>query len=111
MDLDYLRSHWAAVRRGLNVTVSKLHGADLEASPFPSAWTVRELLLHIAQEEIGERDYGIRQTLAAFPDSFDPSHYPDLASVQALLETSHQGTLDLLASLAPGDLSKVIVTP
>ncbi|HSB88822.1 MAG TPA: DinB family protein [Anaerolineales bacterium] len=111
MDLDYLKSHWASVRQGLNATVTKLNDSDLDERPFPSSRTVRELLLHIAQEEIGERDHGIHRTLTAFPDAFDPSLYPDLASIRSLLERSHQGTVELLESLTPADLSKVIVTP
>ncbi len=111
MELEHLGSHWAAVRRGLVETVAKLNDGDLDVRPFPSSRTVRELLLHIAQEEIGERDHGIRQILPAFPDEFDSSRYPDVQSIQSLLEASHHATLDYLDSLAPADLSATVVTP
>jgi hypothetical protein len=52
----------------LDETVAKLGDADLDFRPFPAAW----LLLHIAQEETGERDYGIRQILSDFPSDFHP---------------------------------------
>lgn len=68
-------------------------------------------MLHIAQEENGEFNYGITQTLTEFPPDYDPQEYPTLAAIQALLASIHTQTLAYLKTLADADLSRVIVTP
>jgi uncharacterized damage-inducible protein DinB len=110
-DVDYLKAHWQAVRRGLDETVAKLGDADLDFRPFPAAWTIRQLLLHIAQEETGERDYGIRQILSDFPSDFHPEDFPTVDSIQALLAAAHSPSMQLLDTLTSLELRKTITTP
>ncbi len=111
MDLAYLTSHWQNVRAGLNETIAKFTDADLDFKPYPAAWTVRQLLLHIAQEEKGEFNFGIAQTLNDFPPEYAPEAYPTLESIKALLESVHAGPTVYLTTLTDSDLRREIVTP
>jgi len=106
-----LASRWDHIRAGLVETIGWLADGELTFRPYPTAWTVRELLLHIAQEERGERDYGIRQTLAAFPEAYDPAAYPTVTSIQVLLATVHAASVAYLDTLAHADLVRTIETP
>ena len=48
--LNYFRSHWGTVRAGLVETIAKFRDDELDLRPYAGAWSVRELMLHIAQE-------------------------------------------------------------
>jgi uncharacterized damage-inducible protein DinB len=111
MDLDYMISHWANVRTALLETIDKFSDEELDFRPYPTAWTVRQLMLHIAHEEHGEFDYGILQTLEAFPEEYNVLDYRSVEAIKALLEATHAETLGYLEKLAPGDLERVIVAP
>ena len=111
MDVAYMRTHWHSVRAGLVETIAKLRDDELDFKPYPTAWTIRELLLHVPQEERGERDYGVRQTLDAFPAAYDPQQYATREAIQTLLETVHAETVAYLATLEDGDLDRTIATP
>jgi len=111
VDVAYIRTHWQSVRDGLVETINKLRDDELDFKPYPTAWTVRELLLHIAQEERGERDYGVRQTLDAFPAAYDSQEYATRDAIQALLAAVHAETVAYLATLEDGDLGQTIATP
>ncbi|MGC1377809.1 MAG: DinB family protein [Anaerolineales bacterium] len=111
MYLEYLPSHWAGVRAGLIETLDKFRDEELDFKPFPASWSVRQLMLHIAQEENGELNYGITQTLAGFPPDYDPQDYATVASIRALLASVHSSTLAYLETLTEADLNRVIVTP
>lgn len=109
--LAYMCAHWQSVRDGLMATLDKLHESELDFKPYPAAWTVRELLLHIAQEERGERDYGICQTRETFPEAYNPQEYPSKEAIQALLSAVHTETIAFLAAREDGDLDQIIATP
>jgi uncharacterized damage-inducible protein DinB len=111
MDLAYLLARWEGVRAGLLATIEKLGDDDLSFTPYPGAWTVQRLLLHIAQEEHGEFGYGIAQTLPAFPPDYSPERYPTVAAITALLTEVHAETARYLRALSADDLERVIVTP
>jgi uncharacterized damage-inducible protein DinB len=111
MDVTYIVAHWERVRAGLLETIDKFDDDELEFKPFAAAWSVRQLILHIAQEERGEFQYGIAQTLDAFPPEYHPQEYPTIATIQALLEAVHAPTIAYLQSLDDADLSRVIDTP
>ena len=67
MDVAYIVAQWERVRAGLLETIDKFRDDELDFKPFATAWSLRQLMLHIAQEERGEFQYGIVQTLDAFP--------------------------------------------
>ena len=53
MRVSQLLAHWQMVRAGLLETIDKFHADELDFRPFAASWTVRQLMLHIAQEEQG----------------------------------------------------------
>lgn len=68
-------------------------------------------MLHIAQEENGEFNYGIVQTLDDFPPAYNPQDYPTIASIKSLLDAVHTSMVAYLRSLDEADLGRVIHTP
>ncbi|MEZ4864219.1 MAG: DinB family protein [Caldilineaceae bacterium] len=111
MDLLYLQTHWALVRTGLVETISKFNDAELDFKPFPTFWSVRQLMLHIAQEELGEFNYGITQTLMEFPPDYPPVAYPTVESILALLESVHAPIHAYVENLEEAELGRTITTP
>jgi uncharacterized damage-inducible protein DinB len=109
--LAYLASRWQAVRSGTLATVEKFADAELDFRPFPSSRTVREIMLHLAQEERGELGLGITQTLTEFPSAYDPAEYPTVEAIKALFDAVHATTIDYLATLRDDDLRRVVETP
>jgi uncharacterized damage-inducible protein DinB len=95
----------------LLATIEKVGDDDLSFMPYPGAWSVQRLLLHIAQEEHGEFGYGIAQTLVGFPSDYPPEQYPTIAEITALLAEVHAETTRYLNALNADDLERVIITP
>ena len=111
MDKAYLLAHWQAVRAGLYQTIDAFQDEELVFRPFPSSWTVRELMLHIAHEEDGELRYGVLQDLKEFPAAYAPGAYPTIASIKETLDRVHAETMRFLESLPESDLGRTITTP
>jgi uncharacterized damage-inducible protein DinB len=109
--LSSLVDRWNNVRARLIETVDKFAESELDFRPFPTSWTVRLLMLHIAHEENGEFGYGITQQLHDFPPEYDPLNYPDRAALKALMQAVHAASLEYLAGLTDADLEQVIHTP
>lgn len=111
MNLQYLISHWDAVRAALVQTIDKFGDQELEFKPYPASWPVKSLMLHIAQEENGEFNYGITRTLNEFPAEYNVEDYTTRASIQSLLAAVHAPTMAYLKALEENDLQRVILTP
>ena len=111
MDTEYLISHWRTVCTGLLETVAQFTDSDLDFRPFETAWTVRQLMLHVAHEERGEFAYGIAQELSEFPPAYPPEEYPTVESIRSLLQAVHVPISTYLSTLGEADLRRVIVTP
>ena len=111
MDIEYVISHWENVRIGLVETINKFRDDELDYRPFAEAWSVRQLMLHIAQEENGEFNHGITQTLTEFPSEYPIAVFSTIAAIQALLESVHAPTLEYLKSMTSKDLKQIVVTP
>jgi uncharacterized damage-inducible protein DinB len=111
MDLAYLASHWANVRAGLIATIDKFGDGELDFQPFPTSWTARQIMLHVAQEENGELNLGITQTMAEFPPEYPIEDYPSRAAIQDLLASVHARSVDFLDSISDDDLKRTIATP
>src|SRR5258706_15732997 len=102
---------WDAVRARLLETVDKFGDDELDFRPFPTSWSVRSLMLHIAHEENGEFNHGLTQILAEFPAEYDPAQFPDRAALTALLAQVHAPNRAYLAALTDADLERVVHTP
>jgi uncharacterized damage-inducible protein DinB len=111
VNANYLLKHWKNVRAGLLETIDKFSQAELDFKPYAGSWSVRQLILHIAQEENGEFNYGIHQVIKEFPGEYDPSLYPTLEAIKSLLASVHAQTIEYLQRLKAEDLEKEILTP
>lgn len=111
MNVNYFLDHWNNVRTGLLETIDKFDQAELDFKPYAGGWSVRQLILHIAQEEHGEFSYGIRQVLDEFPPEYDPQRYTTLETVKSLLASVHAQTIKYLQKLETEDLEKEILAP
>jgi uncharacterized damage-inducible protein DinB len=101
-----LLESWTRVRAGLITTIEKFQERDLDFVPFPGSFSVRQIILHIAQEEYGEVQYGITRTIGAFPPAYEDAEYPTVASLQGLLDQVHDQTLLFLDGISDSDLER-----
>lgn len=77
-------------------TIDKFRDDELDYKPYATSWSVRQIMLHIAQEEHGEFGYGIAQTLPDFPAEYATGDYPTKETIMALLESVHAPVLNYL---------------
>lgn len=111
MSLKSLYSNWERIRDKLLETVDCFEDRELSFRPFDGSWTVRELMIHIAHEEMGEISYGIIQELSEWPSDYIPKEYETIESIKSLLSDVHSRTLDYLSTLTDGDLDRVVDAP
>jgi len=109
--IQNLADRWSNVRARLLETVDKFSDSELDFRPFATSRSVRSLMLHIANEENGEFNHGLTQTLPEFPPEYDPQLYPNRAALKALLAEVHAPNQAYLAALSDADLERVIHTP
>lgn len=107
----YVRSHWGDVRVALIDLVGRLEDRDLDFRPYASAWTVRDLVLHIAHEEYGEVGHGITRDLPAWPAEFQAGEHATVGSLLARLDEVHGRTLGLLEGLDDAGLGREVEPP
>jgi uncharacterized damage-inducible protein DinB len=108
---QYLITHWENVRAGLLATIDKFNVEDLDFKPFPASWTVRQIMLHIAQEENGEFNVGLTQTVREFIPEYPPKQYPSLELIKDLLASIHTPIMHYIEELKDADLDREILTP
>jgi uncharacterized damage-inducible protein DinB len=111
MIVNYILDYWKNVRTGLMETIDKFELAELDFKPYTGGWTVRQLILHIAQEESGEFNYGIRRVRKEFPAEYNPELYQTVDAVKSLLASVHIQTIEYLQKINDEDLGKMILTP
>jgi len=109
--VENLIGRWDTVRTRLLETVDKFGDHELDFRPFPTSWSVRSLMLHIAQEENGEFNHGLTQILPEFPPEYDLAQYPDRAALKALLARVHEPNRVYLSTLTDADLERLVHTP
>lgn len=111
MTLRLILSNWERIRTKLVETVDCFEEQDLSFSPQKELWTVRELMIHIAHEEMGEVGYGMMQELQEWPPDFNPGDYETIDSIKELLSEVHAHTLDYLGTLTDADLGRTVTAP
>jgi uncharacterized damage-inducible protein DinB len=99
---------WSRIRQGLIDTIKSFSGEELNYVPFEGSYSVRQIILHIAQEEYGEIQYGITRKIGEFPPQFRPDEYPTIGSAIALLASVHEETCKCLESLNHEELADEI---
>jgi len=108
MKLDWIIAIWDGIRDGLAETIDKFSEDELMYVPFDGGYSVRQILLHIAQEELGEIQYGITGELDAFPSDYSQTEYLTKASIRNLLSDVHESTRSYLQTLEDQDLYREI---
>lgn len=78
---------------------------DLDYAAVPGGYSVRELILHIAQEEYGEIHYGITGKLDAFPPTYHQDEYQTIESLLGLIASVHAETMSSLEGISDEDLA------
>jgi uncharacterized damage-inducible protein DinB len=104
MTVASLIALWGRVRDGLLQTISRFTQEELDFIPYKGGFSVRETILHIAQEEYGEFQYGIKRDLVEFPTPYEEERYATAADLVDLLAEVNRATLDYLAQLDEDDL-------
>ena len=105
MSVEIVLSNWHRIRSKLLETIECFHDEDLVFTPAEGHWTVRELMLHIAHEEMIEVVYGTVQQLQVWPPEYTTEDFETIESIKILLTEVHAQTLDYLRSLSDIDLS------
>lgn len=111
MSLGTILSNWERARAILIETIDCFEEQELAYRPFTDSWTVRELMIHIAHEEMGEMAYGIIQELPEWPQNYDPKDYEKIDSIKTLLAEVHTRTIAYVETLTYNDLERVVETP
>jgi uncharacterized damage-inducible protein DinB len=108
MEVNQLIKYWDRVREGLLKTIEKFSEEELDFVAYQGGYSVRQIILHIAQEEKGEIQYGITGDLSSFPDAYHQKDYPTISTLENLLESVHDYTVHYLKSLTDHDLEMEI---
>jgi uncharacterized damage-inducible protein DinB len=104
-------AHWKLVRRGLMEITEKLQGEDLHFSPFKGAWSVGEILLHIANAEQGWFRYAVTGEFNEWPRDHTMENYPTIESIKSLLTDVHDWTESYISGLSLEDYQRVVGLP
>ena len=108
MKVNKIAQFWNQVRKGLVDTIEKFSDENFNYIAYENGYSVRQIILHIAQEEYGEIQYGITREIDEFPPSYEEDSYPSIESLKALLAGVHKETIGYLESLADEYLEKEI---
>lgn len=111
MKLLELFSHWDQVRSGLYTLIDQFDERELDHDPFPGSWSVKEILLHIANAEEGWFQYIVGGKLGRWPDDYPAADYLDGSLIKSKLVEVHQATMDDLNNLGIDSLNKEINFP
>ena len=104
MKVEKIVQLWMAVRQGLIDTIEKFTDEELDYVPFENGYSVRQIILHIAQEEYGEIQYGITRRIDGFPSPYPEGSYPTSTALKDVLAGVHTETIEYVQNLANGDL-------
>jgi len=106
MRLHRLISRWQQVRADLLATIDKFSDQELSYVPYDGAWSVGQIMRHIAHEEEIEIAYGLTRELLEFPAEHRAEDYPTVESIKVLLTQVHHRTEAYLEGLDDADLDR-----
>lgn len=109
MNTQELFGHWNDVRAGLVEALNQLTDAQLDFTPRPGLWSLRETVLHIAVTEDGWLRYYAENRW--HEDLPEPAGYPTVASLKAFLAETHAATEAQFAADADALLAQVRPLP
>ena len=105
MHVEELFRFWDRIRKGTLELINKFDAAELDYAAYQDGFSVRQLVLHIAQEEYGEIQYGLTRSLQAFPPPYPAEAYPTTAALIDQLTSVHRDTLIYLDYLTDEELA------
>lgn len=108
MNVAKIIQFWKQIRKGLIETIEKFTDEELDYVAHENGYSVRQIILHIAQEEYGEIQYGITREIDEFPPAYQEDAYRTVESLKALLASVHNETSRYLESLGDKDLESGI---
>jgi len=108
MQLDQLFAHWQQVHADLLALVDRFGEEELAYTPFPGAWSVAQILSHIAGAEEGWFRFVVTREHAQWPDDYRSDEYPTREAIRTLLAEVHARTEAYLATLDLADLDRVV---
>jgi uncharacterized damage-inducible protein DinB len=104
-------AHWKLVRRGLMEVIESFQEQELHFKPFEGAWSVGEILLHIANAEQGWFRYAVTREFDEWPSDHTLDNYPTLESITMLLNEIHGWTEEYISTLNSEDYRREIILP
>ncbi len=112
MNAKELFFHWDEVRRDLMRAVDMLSDAQLDFVPHPGLWSLRQVLVHIADAEAGWIQYVVARTTKSWDEAgINEASYPTVESVKQVLKAVHDKTDAYLRTLPVEDLDRMCKTP
>jgi uncharacterized damage-inducible protein DinB len=104
-------AHWKTVRKGLLKVLGMFEEDELHYQPYEGAWSVGEILLHIANAEEGWFRYAVTKEFDEWPGNHTLDNYPTFESIQALLIEIHNWTETYLSGLTQEDYYRDVSLP
>jgi uncharacterized damage-inducible protein DinB len=104
-------AHWKLVRTGLLATLDAFKEEELNFRPYEGAWSVGEILLHIANAEQGWFRYAVTREFKTWPNGHTLEKFPTFGEIKNLLIEVHDWTQVYIDQLAIEDYRKVIDLP
>ena len=103
-------SHWEQVRSELYTTIDQFKQDELTFIPFKGSWSVRQIMLHIADCE-NYWLHGIVRHEIKLGTYYDLAEHPTTTAIKETLEYTRKKTIAFLDSLDEDDLNQVYTTP
>ena len=111
MKPEEIFAHWKLVRKGLLKILGMFQEDELHFTPYEGAWSVGEILLHIANAEQGWFRYAVTREFDEWPSGHTLDNYSSFEAIQSLLQEVHDWTEDYISGLNTEDYQKVIELP
>jgi uncharacterized damage-inducible protein DinB len=101
---------WTKIRNELLDLFEQFTESDLDYTPFPGAWSVGKIFLHIAECEDYWIHYVVRKELTQEPQ-YDQKDFPSMYAIKMKLKISQDRTNSFLETLKEPDLDWRFKTP
>lgn len=106
--LEYF-SHWDQVHNDTLKTFGMFQDQELSFAPFPGAWTVGDLMLHIADTEERWLRHVVLKEVSEVP-IYTVEQYPTIEAIQDRLRETHRRTVQDLEGWDERDLEYAAIT-
>ena len=107
MQLNQFFSHWDQVHQATLEVIDRFKEGELDHIPFEGSWTVKQIVLHIANAEEGWFRCVVQKMYEDWPPSPDVENYPTIESLKTLLVDMHEKTMAYLSTQSLDDLDNV----